>query len=126
MNEESAKEIKRSVDRWFLHDMVINEFGKLKKIIENGATSARKVITQKHGNPVQNLNAYSADIERVQEIGKASVGLFDLAGESPFINAVEIWWQHACAVLLTFDVKIQMPARGEIKARYLQGTRKIA
>lgn len=115
LDEISAKDIKRSVDRWFLHDMVVCEFGKLQEIVEKGINSARQVIIQKHGAPILNLIEFSADNERIQEISKASTGLFDLAGQSPFINALETWWQHACAVLLTFDVQIEMPL--EVKSK---------
>lgn len=115
LNPESARQIKKSVDRWFLHDIALTEFGKLQEIVNEGAETAKSRIREQHGNPILDMNGFKADMKIVQEVCRSAGGLFELAGQEPLIESVENWWRNACAVFQKFDVPLEIPS--EVRAK---------
>ncbi len=114
LSEEGQKEIRRSIDRWFLHDMSINEFGKLKEIVTKEAERARKFISAKYGNPASDPTAFGQEMQLLSTLDK-SMGLFELAGMRPLIDSIEEWWKNAYTTLAKFEIEIEMP--GEVRSK---------
>ena len=114
LSEEGKKEVRRLIDRWFLHDMAINEFGKLKEIVNKETERARQVIRAKFGNPVSDPAAFAAEMQVLSTLDK-SIGLFELAGTKPLIESIDAWWEDAHTKLASYEIVIAMP--GEIRSR---------
>lgn len=107
---EGQREIKKSIDRWFLHDMALNEFGELKQIAMKKAEQARKGLREKSGNPISDLAGYQTGMQRLSEVDK-SIGLFELAGSRPLVETIEEWWGDMCNTLDDFGIELEMPVK---------------
>lgn len=109
LTPQSVKEIRKSVDRWFLHDMISNEFGSLVEIVNKGADLARRKIRENGGDFEKRTVSFDADLQSVFRGKRHSVGLFELAGEGPFVEALNKWWHDAKSLLEKYDVQIEIP-----------------
>jgi hypothetical protein len=114
LNEDGQKEVRRLIDRWFLHDMAINEFGKLKEIVTRETEQARQAIRAKFGNPISDPTAFGAEMQLLSTLDK-SIGLFELAGIKPLIESIEEWWESSRKTLANYEIEIAMP--GEVRSK---------
>ncbi len=109
LSQEGQKEVRKSIDRWFLHDLAIQEFGKLTEIITKQVEPANKNLIARYGNPITDPVAFNKEMQLISEVNK-SIGLFELAGSKPLIESIEEWWLSACNTLEKFGLQIKMPA----------------
>ncbi|WP_155523093.1 hypothetical protein [Tabrizicola thermarum] len=114
LDEDGQRKVRRSIDRWFLHDMAITEFGKLKEIVTKEVEQARQEIRVKFGNPVSDPMAFEAEMQLLSTLDK-SIGLFELAGTEPLIESIEKWWESARKTLANFGIDVAMPS--EVRSR---------
>lgn len=110
LDDKSIKTIKKSVDRWFLFDMVHGEFGKLQEAVNQGKQAASQKISTKFGSPVVDIAGYHSEIEKLSSIPSTRDGLLTMAGQASLIETIEKWWASAVAILASFEVTIEMPS----------------
>jgi hypothetical protein len=109
LDADAQLEIRRSIDRWFLHDMVAREFGALLSLVAKEVENARKAVREKYGNPVSDIPAFQKEMDLLRRIEKPADGLFELAGSRKLVESVDAWWSEASHVLSQHDVWIEIP-----------------
>lgn len=115
LDDDAQREIRRSIDRWFLHDMVSREYGELRDIVGKQLEVIRKAIISKYGNPVSDISGFSKEMDSLSRLSKPADGLFELAGSRKFVESIEDWWADTTRRFADYDEKLEMPP--EIRAR---------
>lgn len=109
LDANAQQEIRRSIDRWFLHDMVAREFGALRSLVTKEVETARNAVREKYGNPASDPPAFKKEMDLLRRTEKPADGLFELAGTGKLVESVDAWWSEANHVLSQYDVKIAIP-----------------
>lgn len=115
LDEESKREIRKSIDRWFFHDMILREYGELLGIFDKEVELIRKTINTKYGNPISDASGFGNEINALSKISRPSGGLFKLAGSRNLVVSIEEWWAETQKEFSAFGVNLEMPL--ETRAR---------
>ena len=101
-------DLKRSMDQYFVFDMVLRRVGEIRKPILDGCGKARKIIEKEFGSPIKDSEGHSRRLGQLREVPEELENMFKIAQEDDLAARV-LDWGKACQEKLekNFSVKIE-------------------
>jgi hypothetical protein len=106
IDRDSLKKLKKTVDDWFLRDMISKEYGILKTQVSKGCAEARHKLLQQFGNPVVEKEKFMAQSNRLSSLDQFGDDLLALASNRLLSKSIIVWWAEAKDTLSEFSVSI--------------------
>lgn len=101
-------DLKRSMDQYFIFDMILHQVEGIRKPILDGRGKARKFIDEEFGSPIKDSAGYSRRHGQLREIPEQLENMFKIAQEDDLAARV-LEWGKLCKEKLDeyFSVKIE-------------------
>ncbi len=95
----SFSETKKTMDRYFLFDLIYPHYEKVRKAIWDGSSAARKVITEEFGSPIVDSTGYNKRTKELHSIKDKLENPFSFTKEGVLAETVITWYMTAKADL---------------------------
>lgn len=101
-------DLKRSMDQYFILDMITPQVDGIRKPILDGRNKATKFIQEEFGSPIKDIAGYSGRIGQLNEIPENLENMFKISQEGDLAARV-LDWGKVCQEKLekNFSVKIE-------------------
>jgi hypothetical protein len=89
--EIDFSDLKKSMDEYFVFDMVSILSEKIRKPIKDGRGEARKVIETEFGSPIKDSAGYSLRLKQLEDAPEKFVNMFKIAQEDDLAERILEW-----------------------------------